>query len=148
MFHANSHTHLFPPASFLSTSRVPTGLNSGSRTHQKPLGITAFRAHVILCMLWHLFYDCLHIKYLNKQNGGLAAARGESHSFPCGGRQHACGSVVSVWWREGGGMLDTVKRNAPLGSNLSARRRVFFHSRPAAVAAEPSVSDCAGPGGS
>lgn len=29
---------------------------------------------------------------------------------------------------EGGGMLDAVKRNAPLGSNQSARRRGFFFS--------------------
>lgn len=50
-------------------------------------------------MLWHLFYDCLHIKYLNKQNGGLAAAGGESYSFPCGGRQHAGWSWVCVGGR-------------------------------------------------
>lgn len=31
---------------------------------------------------------------------------------------------------EGGGMLDTVSRNAPLGSNQSARRWVFFSLTP------------------
>lgn len=31
---------------------------------------------------------------------------------------------------EGGGMLDAVKRNAPLGSNQSARRRGFFSLTP------------------
>lgn len=42
---------------------------------------------------------------------------------------HAAGDSMRVGREcvlEGGGMLDTVKRNAPLGSNQSARRRVFF----------------------
>lgn len=145
MSHTHSHIHLFPPASFLSMSRVPTGLNSGSRRHQNPLRITALRANVILCMLWHLFYDCLHIKYLNKQNGGLAAARRESHSFPCGGRWRAGRS-----WVCGGGRQNARHSEEKCSAWLQSKfpTTFFFNSHPAAVAAEPSVSDCAGPGGS
>lgn len=125
MYHAHSHIHLFPLASFLSVSRVPTGLNSRSHRHQNPLRITAFRVHVILCVLWHLFYDCLHIKYLNKQNGGLAAARGESHSFPCDGRRRAGRS-----WVCGGGRQNVRHSEEKCSAWLQSKRPTtgFFSS--------------------
>lgn len=62
-------------------------------------GLLSLTAHVILCMLWHLFYDCLHIKYLNKQNGGADCCR-RGEPFISMRWETACGSVVSVCWRE------------------------------------------------